>query len=236
MNAYIVNDNTLVFWTPKCACTSLLNIINQIRGTKYERYDKGFFKRIELNNFRSVDRYKKIFLMRNPYDRLVSAFINKFIYHPKLGYLNDFIRLEGFAQGLINRNRDLFFDNEKYIGITFNEFVDLVSKYYNINDHWNYQKKFNMSFDYIVHVENLEEELKKVFEELDISTDFIVPHDNKSKYIEDCDDIDLSDVKSLDIIKNHKEGIKKTNFCNENNKEKIYRTYKCDFILGGYDS
>lgn len=235
MNAYIVNDKTLIFWTPKCACTSLLNIINQINGTKHERYAKGLFKRVELNNVNLVANYKKIFLMRNPYHRLLSAFINKFIYHPQIGFLDTFTKLEGFSQNLIIREKHNFFENNMYNGITFNEFVDLISKYYNINDHWNYQKKFNMTFDYIVHVENLEEELKNVFRELGISTDFMIPCENKSTYIDNCIDIDLSDVKSVDIIKNHMNDIKKTNFLNTSNKEKIYKTYRTDFLTGNYD-
>jgi len=235
MNAYILNNNTLIFWTPKCACTSLYNITQQVRNIKCARYGKEIYRKIDSKNIGSFDIYKKIFLMRNPYDRIVSAYINKFVYHPDNGYLDEFGKLENFAQDLLKKSPTLYLSNGQYVGISFNEFIELVSKHYDMSDHWNKQKKINnINFDYIIHVENLQSELKRTFNELKIPIGFNIPHNNKSNYGMNYGDVDLSNIKSLDIINNHMMSLNKNNLLNENNKNYLYKIYKDDFELGGY--
>ncbi|QKF94758.1 carbohydrate sulfotransferase 8-10 [Fadolivirus algeromassiliense] len=234
MDAYIINSKTLIFWTPKCACTSLFNIIKEIKKIKCERYGQEIFVNINNENIDCFNEYTKIILVRNPYDRVLSAYINKFICHPQFGKLDKFEKLENFAKELVINNKNTFYNNDTYVGLSFNEFIEILKDNHKLDVHWDKQKKLdNIKFDYIVHVEDFEKELKEVFSKLEITTNFTIPHENKTNY-SNISKLDLSNIKSVDIINNYLDVINKDSLLNTSNKENIYTIYKDDFELGNY--
>ena len=80
---YDDENKKIFFWFFKCGCTYIRNIY-------YNNYLKLNYKKDTidiisfLNRYKKIDEqklleYKKIFICRNPYSRIVSCFIDKYI-------------------------------------------------------------------------------------------------------------------------------------------------------------
>ena len=240
--AYKINE-VLVCWTPKCACTSIWRLFQKIYNEEFERIDTNICIKLSEANLQEYKNFKKIMIIRNPYYRLLSAYLNKLVFHglyfylPEIVYVNKFEDISDGFDKIIIKNDTIFDEKKNYVGISFNEFVELVSKYYYTNFHFNKQNilEDKIKFDYVVHVENLQEELKEVFKKLNFTNDFEIRKENTTAYSKNPQKIDLSNIKSIELIKKYLNDICIENFLNEKNKEIIYNTYKEDFILGNYD-
>lgn len=88
MRFIILHDkNLIVFWSPKCGCSTLKTILAiyfNIEDTKYKNIHKNIElqKKINKKDKNKIELYKNfdiIMLIRNPYERLVSGFINKYV-------------------------------------------------------------------------------------------------------------------------------------------------------------
>ena len=72
----------LMLWSPKCGCSSLKDILHRYYKIEYidnphgTSLDKKLKNKILAENY---DNHKIILLYRNPYHRLVSGFINKYV-------------------------------------------------------------------------------------------------------------------------------------------------------------
>lgn len=88
MKYIIINEKKLIiFWSPKCGCTTLKTIIsiyfniNNDEKYKHIHLNEELKKKINVRN-KNIDIYKDysiVMLIRNPYERLVSGFINKYV-------------------------------------------------------------------------------------------------------------------------------------------------------------
>lgn len=89
MRFIIIDDKKLIiFWSPKCGCSTLKTIL----AIYYDIDNKNKYKSIHKNKELSakinkkdknkIDIYKNydiVMLIRNPYERLISGFLNKYV-------------------------------------------------------------------------------------------------------------------------------------------------------------
>lgn len=186
--------NGIYFSIPKNAQTSFSKLFNKISKVRKVKKDSVICK----NNF-------KFTIIRNPYDRLVSLYLNK-IKNPNA---KDFRK--GIFCGFLKYNK--FYEN-----MPFNEFVRVIhsipdkisdphlkSQYLHISDN-----KGNILVDYIGYFESLEKNYLEICKRLNIINPPKLPHEEKSK---------REDYK---------------NYYNEKTKKLVEERYCKDFELFGY--
>jgi len=125
--AYISHKHKVVYYTiPKAACTTIKLFIGLIEGTatwKDNRHELSML-RLSLPEARSI-LYKDYFhftFVRNPYDRLLSCYINK-IYEPALHNRNDNLYTNGEFNALLGKYGQLGWKK-----MSFGDFVQLVTR------------------------------------------------------------------------------------------------------------
>lgn len=143
----------ILFWSYKCGCTFIKHLFyNKIMKYNYSTsYIKlltalqTFFK----PNNQKLIIYKKIYVCRNPYARIVSCFIDKYIH----GYFTFYMKSNLYIQS--------FFGN-KIKKFTFKNFIDLVYakmilKKNNLLEYNHLECQFNKSYmmDKIFKLEDL---------------------------------------------------------------------------------
>ena len=92
MNYHILHSKKLiVFWNPKSGVTSIIEMIMHLTDGKdhsnpkydektHEDYWNNFRSSGEItNNLEGLDEYKKIIFTRNPFHRVVSCFLDKYV-------------------------------------------------------------------------------------------------------------------------------------------------------------
>jgi tetratricopeptide (TPR) repeat protein len=163
LSYYFINHNIkLVYCSiPKNACTLFKNIIVEYSEDKseYEKSNQNIHqflisKRGKVSTLLSCVRdsgYFKIVILRNPFSRLTSGYLDKFAKH---------INPESFALDVIR-------DVQQFLGleinvensITFEQFIKYLArkKDYELNDHWRPQNNFvgSVKFDLVGQFENL---------------------------------------------------------------------------------
>lgn len=191
---------------PKVACSSLKRVMVEICNSKnseeilklpndlfhtYVYHNltlASFYKEDEALAFLESTNYFKFTFVRNPWSRLVSAYLNKFVEAPSLKghiFVPDNARevIAAAYQGM-----NLQPDFQKMI--TFRQFVEYVSKTSNqqLDGHWKPQYLFlgNHKFDFIGHLENLGNDFETLKDKLNLSMS--VPWSNKSSTKRSNDD------------------------------------------------
>lgn len=269
MNYHVLDRDKkiIIFWTPKCGCTTISNFVLEYRklplGTK-KNSKIGFKCLLKKERIHKFRKWKKIIVVRNPYHRIVSCFVNKFVMYGRTRP-----KRPVFQRSIIEKYPEMFYSGKNYVGITFNEFIKLFEKEYQNDHHWNLQNKFGniIKYDHIIHLENINEELKACLENLGITN--IPPIGRFNVSIERSDDdikesssknddpntkngnikqnmhiiskmeenfVNLSDTKST-LIKDYIvniEYLSVNNFLTKENMEIIYKIYRPDFELGNY--
>ena len=162
-------QKVMVFWSPKVACTSIANAIGQSvfgmdpaalqgsgRGMRGWLNENG----VQLTSDAAVARcrdggYVSIALLRDPYDRLVSAYLNKFAkYHATV--IDDPSKMESFARSfylteILPAQRAAGLALDPYPGLSFRAFVTAVCARIEtrgkaepaLDHHWNTQVPFS---------------------------------------------------------------------------------------------
>lgn len=222
---YWINDEKkiILIWSPKCACTSIhdgfIRNVSEITVNKDPRKLAEEYKYVKGDYSKIDDKHKNYFIywgIRNPYDRIVSCYINKFILY-KNKRLNE-NNLEGFSRNLL-----------KHIGIdynnlTFNKLLygiqDLMSKNAQINHHFNTQVNIK-NYNKIKNYPNL-----FLFDIKNIPEIFGNKKLNMTKYSNNIVSTDLCNMKAKDIKINM---LSKKNFINSN--ELIKRIYEQDYQI-----
>lgn len=181
----------------KVAGTSLMNCLKSIEKKEIKKIDK----RAALRH----NRYFKFAFTRNPYDRLVSCYINKI--------LNPY-NVHGKAKNNFLRHNPDFHE-----GMDFKSFAKEVSS---ISDNFSdrhiksqhcflLDKKGRWIPDFLGKFENLEEDFKKICKKMGVSKPPSLPHKRKSKRIDGYRD-----------------------YYDEETKRLVERRYKKDLELFGY--
>jgi len=158
---YLNKNKIIIFWSYKCGCTFIKTLFyNTILNKKYSiNYIKliSFMSTFYFLNLNKIQMYKKILICRNPYSRIVSCFIDKYINGRFTKYMNYNI--------FLNKINNIFFRNKKNINFTFENFINIL---YEITQHnFSYyilEKKHimlqfdkNIKIDKIYKLENFDE-------------------------------------------------------------------------------
>jgi hypothetical protein len=222
---YWIDDKKklILIWSPKCACTSLHNgfirNVCEITDKNDPRILAIKYKYIRMDYSKINSKHKNYFIywgIRDPYDRIVSCYFNKFIkYNNRRLNEND---LEGFSKNLL---KQIGID---YNSLTFNKLLygiqDLMSKNVKINYHFNTQININ-NYNKIKNHPNL-----FLFDINNIPEIFGNAKLNVTKYPNKHISIDLCNMKAIDIKNNM---LSKKNFINS--KELIKRIYEQDYKI-----
>lgn len=217
-----------IFFSGKCGNTTLrkwylnfryninTNNLKEIR-VKTDRLIKHFFS--DKYNKGFCKDYINVIIVRNPYDRVVSMFMDKFIYPPG--------------------NIQKFFSTED---ITFNIFLKFLKKeqetyFYKCNNHFIPQSlsREKIKFDYIIKLESFQDDmLNFINNEIDrnYKYDFTTKAGNFKSIYNDTNNEDHSNL-CLTKLRTMN-SINKKSFLNSKNKEIIYNLYKNDFLLFNY--
>lgn len=250
-NAYVSHSKKLVvFWSPKCACTAVVDWFFTIENLSSTFLDKrgwlaanGFLYTYEQARHLVEDLgYDSIQFTRNPYSRAASAFLSKFcIYRQKgLSRLED---LELFARRFVagfNERRNL--DPTKYFGMSFLDYLNhvkyLIEKQNIINPHWDTQLPRNLEFRikpcFFIRQERFDQDLKHVNEKLGIKN-YIPGKSNATAWPDDFEPVDTDEASTntLDILK-EKKRIRESNLLNIASRRIIEDIYAEDFSFFGY--
>ena len=162
----------LFCYIPKIACTQWKTVMASLGGTetKFWIHDARNFKFLGDYPMEEVDRilqtYFKFVFVREPFERLLSAYLDKF-------YSGDPDFHNNYGREIIKRYRPG--GNPEHKNVTFDEFLNYVlhiGKGY-WNEHWQTYDKLchpcGIQYDFIGKFENLEQEAPYVLEMSGIS-------------------------------------------------------------------
>ena len=249
-NSYVSHKHRLVvFWSPKCACTAVVDWFCKIHGlSDIPQKRKWLVDNGYLYNYRQSLHlvndlgYKSVQFTRDPYGRAVSAFLNKFyIYQNKP--LVEMKQLEMFSREFVTSyNSHINSVKNVFLGFSFIEYLQfveyLMTKRNVINHHWDTQLPRDVESrtrpTYIVKQESFNDDLGKVNTELCFES-YVPQKKNKtdapSGFINSIDD--LANQNSLELI-DQKIFVRKVNLLNNEAKILIEKIYAEDFSFFGY--
>lgn len=220
MQFIIIHDKKLIiFWSPKCGCSSLKTIL----AIYFNIHDPVKYSHIHLNEDLDIlidkkddnlkyENYDLVFLIRNPYDRLVSGFMNKYVTpkgdgKPRYTSPDNCKSFYDFCHILLKNpkaiNKHHFEPQTRGKGWMFYNFLGKPKKKYVFDT-----KDVN--------------EIKKL---LDLTIDDV--KDNYSKKNENLDNEKLYNLDYENLRK--RKSVKYSNFYNNYLKKVVYEIYKNDF-------
>jgi len=213
----------VLIWSPKCACSTLhtgfvrifLNI--QIYEGETDPRKIAIKKNFIRGDYCNIPKNYSIYWgIRNPFDKIISAYINKFIlYNDKR--LNE-TNLEPFSKNILKKMGIV------YNNLTFNKFLyglqDLMSKNEDIDPHFSGQINLN-NYNTIKNYPNL-----FIFDINNIPEIFGKMKVNSTPYTDNPIFKDLCDIKATEIDINN---LQKKNFINS--KELIKKIYSQDYQI-----
>ena len=206
LNHIIVNDNKqLMFcYIPKIACTNFLRVFLTLEGghdpsyvNNITGYDAHFTSKNQLKflkDFNKSDQlfrlkyYKKVLFMRDPLERLLSAYRNKFVTHPNPRERQKWLlQVSHFYNEFKRRASERNFNND-YVKdkLTFHQFLYYIMDHLELkgelNEHFapyvNLCNPCDVHYEYIGVYENLREETEYIFKEFSIDIEFPDRKDN----------------------------------------------------------
>jgi len=137
---YISHKNKCVLiWSQKCACTSLHHaFVRTICGISEPEDPRKIAQKLNMikNNYKQIPKdYTVYWGVRNPFDRIVSSYFNKFLFYKERKLTKD--TLEKFAGGFL-KQIDVDYDN-----LTFHKMLkgiaELKARKLPINHHFDGQ-------------------------------------------------------------------------------------------------
>lgn len=221
--AFLIREKKIVcFWSPKAGNTSLGQWLTRNLWTEEHaasglevrefleqsgRTIKGLRRSARLVLQKGFESYA---LVRHPYTRATSAYVNKFLYNDGKAF-DQFDKLEHYTQRFVQRQLGGPSD-DAYRGVSFIEYLKAVVNAVrsadgaaepNLNTHWNTQVPFlfremELRYHRLIRLENIAEEIAELAERLEIVTPF--PHHRSRPTDAQADRTDLSEVSSLEII------------------------------------
>ncbi|MCW5733906.1 MAG: sulfotransferase family 2 domain-containing protein [Enhydrobacter sp.] len=264
-DAYVLQpSNVILFWSRKAGNTSLADWLAKGVIVKDDvalgMRSRKFLKTAHHLNvdFRAAlelvegGKFEDFILARNPYQRIVSAYVEKFIYYGERS-MDSLSRLKGFAktaflEAMLMRGKsgNPSTYQDAYPGISFTQFLEYVRAAVHehsrrgepdLNDHWNTQVPlyYDGRFDYsnIIKLERVDEEIRPLALKLQCEVPF--PH-TRSNVVNARreNDVDLADVSSVEMIKERIVPGSKA-LLNATTRALIRDAYAIDFRKLGYD-
>ena len=210
----------IIFWSPKCGCSSLkvilCNYLNiDFSKNKHVHKNKTLKKMIDKlpKNINYYKDYDILWLIRNPYERLVSGFLNKYI-NTQYKIPKNCNNFKDFCKILYNNSKKI---NKHHFE---NQTVH--------NNAWNFLNKLDKSK--IKYIETSQvNEISKI---LNININFV--HKNNSKQQNKTitnskiNELWLKTFKEVKTLKKQKK-INYSDFYNDELKKLVHKIYKNNF-------
>ena len=257
-HAYVLPEQKLVvFWTPKAACSSVADAVARCLFSEHELSalngdrggprvllnERGFMKPGPVGRrFAERKGFKSMAVIREPYDRLISAYINKFViynHQPILSYAN----MEPFAFQFIRDNaKKLGLSRRPSVrnlwgGLSFRQFCSTVcdiidetpEKSRVLNQHWNTQvpdsfMASNFDYDEVYILKNINQFFQKLGNHSKVKLG--ITKRNVSPYVPSARE-NFCDLSSLEILK--KEGFSKRSFNDAGLRQRVRESFSVDY-------
>lgn len=234
---YNDKNKTIILWSYKCGCTFIKTLFYNIILNK--KYSLKYIKLITyLSTYFSLDRYKldfykSIFICRNPYSRIVSCYIDKYINGWFTKYFNYNIIINNILYS-IGLDRKIYFTFEEFVNILYNKHLNNRSFYILETNHLLPQIDNKTKIDKIYRLEDFDEKnfLLNEFEiEINdkINNDFGHSTNCGSSLNYNFNNAYELEYDVLLYLKNNKKIPNYVCFYNEDIKNKIDEIYKSDF-------
>ncbi|ROQ20046.1 sulfotransferase family protein [Marinimicrobium koreense] len=211
----------VVFWAPKSGCTSIVDIFAEgvlegrweLKGKAYSRKDLVYFGyhhnyRQAYQLLRSGEGYKSIAVLRDPYDRAVSGYIEKFVRHSSGRPILTCDDMEPFARKTymnICEHHGLGVAD----GITFRQFVDYIcdcvsKRMESLDHHFNSQvphfyREVGFSYDYLYRLSSFPDFVEKLSELSGNDIDVVHKRTNKAVIDQDQSGEDYSGATNFNL-------------------------------------
>lgn len=261
-DAYIVRDRRLVvFWSRKAGNTSLaewlFDVIPVCPAARQERRPSQYMKKsaYRVDHMAALaaienEGFRDFVLARNPFDRAVSAYVEKFCF--RQAPIRSFHELTNFAQrafldimGSKGKSSDPADYEDTYPGISFDDFLAYVERGQadlrldgepRLNAHFSTQVPFSFdgrhSYGCVMPLETIADSIRPLAEALGTDTPF--PHSRKNE-----EDPKRRDAKESSPIESAEVAAAVTiprpaNLLNEQTRAAIRRIYDIDFRMLGY--
>jgi len=242
----------VIYWAPKAACSSVLDvfvhgILAQSRPVPPRR-KQGLRVWVREQGYQLDHRqarrlvldggYRSIAMIRDPYDRLVSAYLQKFVQRNG-NPLSEFNRLEPFARAFLNHHMPQCRQEGRYQGISFRDFVGTVCDVITKRDgsepaldaHFSTQVPFayaeaGFRYDDLYSMA----ESGRFFDRLSALSGVVlnVPHLNVTPYAPDTVDEGWCDRLSVDLAQN-KQRFRKENFRDPGLRARVRHVFAVDY-------
>ncbi|MEM7243308.1 MAG: sulfotransferase family 2 domain-containing protein [Pseudomonadota bacterium] len=255
----LLEQDLVVFWAPKAACSTLAEVIafsvlpNEVLdawdfdkgGPRLLLEKEGFlYDGMSARRLIAQHGYRSVAILRDPYDRLISAFVNKFVVkndRPILRYAD----MEPFAFRFVQDNfRALRLWRKPELGstwkgITFRQFVSTVcdiidasdESQRHLNQHWNTQipdgvRDEGFVFDHVYDLQSIDLFFDLLREKTGVDVE--IPRRNASSYSADATG-NFCDVNALKIVK--KEAFSKACFIDTALQERVKQSFENDYFI-----
>jgi len=147
----------------------------------YEKYKKNITNSIFIDKEDIIENFVKVASVRNPYDRLLSLY--RYRLDKRSGLVKGmFLNKKDFEKYIIKICSDPYFEKTNGMSLTENIKID--------------DKEF-LNLDHVIRFENYEEDVKKIFNEVNINVG-VIPH--KKKTAKDIYIKDFYSKKCIDLI------------------------------------
>lgn len=243
--AMMVSERHKLFYIPvaKCACTSLKSMMVRLAGVAQpeialelgvhlvtDRFNTGVqLKDKPIDQARDIlasDEYFKFSVIRDPYERLVSAYLEKFVYkrHSQRNLIHT-RQVISAVQGTEDINLQK--------GISFDQFVEYILQQdpFDLDPHWRPQHLYFKGVRHISRIfrlDNIAELERYLLEHHDVTVK--LGHENRTMK----SDIYLPEACTLPACEfDHREAIKPDSFLASSHLEAIREYYREDFEFYG---
>ncbi|MDG1117655.1 MAG: sulfotransferase family 2 domain-containing protein [Flavimaricola sp.] len=239
---YIDHDKESVyFWAQKCACTTLFSTLVLTYGNgPNATYQKASQPHDECLRVIQQRGYRSAAITRNPYDRMISCYLNKFVSKSGVPF-EDMNKFDGFArkhyQVAAKKNGLSRTINEMTFEIFLTTIARLMkyrtdSNLNTLNGHCDTQVPPAMTgyqYDTIVRMENFTEDYQVMCQKYGLT---LVSEPRNATVYSDPSDEYLGGLAAHDLF--HKP-LSKRNFRSPATDSIISRLYRDDFRTFGYD-
>ncbi|XP_019625100.1 PREDICTED: carbohydrate sulfotransferase 14-like [Branchiostoma belcheri] len=231
----IVSDKYkfLYCYVPKVACTNWKRVIKALEGSLASTDEEIDIYEIHRKNWtylkdydhagiqHRLQNYYKFMFVRDPLERLVSAYRDKFVEHPE----------EYFGRRYGTRIQKMYRNGVWNIlgaDVTFEEFVRFViqAKGYDLNEHWQSYTELcqpcAVNYDFIGMYENLEEDTEHVLKVLGVDKKVSFPRRQEQIY---------NKRTTGEVLKEHLDVLPDA----ESYIRKLVKKYSLDYTMFGYD-
>lgn len=227
---FLLNNKFIIDWTPKAGCTTVTKMVFGEMGILEEAMQysewihdfRGKLPQIYPNLLASSSQllskdYIKIKVVRNPYLRAVSSFLD----------------------ASLNATTHNYKVGGEFINVSFLEFLNLYKRGELVDVHWKPQYKdieSEFDFDEIVQLENMNIRIDEVNKKYNLNFK-VNSHSSHHRKKDNSKTKFVGTTKYRDIVRDNNDTKVPTydNFYNFEIKNLVYEIYEKDFEVYGYD-